>query len=46
MVGIDLAVTLDRKAQELHAQGVGILVNDMPAIPFEELWERANRRGA
>lgn len=28
----------DRRAQEFHALGVGILVNDMPAIPFLERW--------
>ncbi len=32
--GMRTAVTLDRRAQEVHALGVGIVVNDLPAIPF------------
>ena len=32
--GMRTAVTLDRRAQEVHALGVGIIVNDLPAIPF------------
>ncbi|MFC1746497.1 hypothetical protein ACFL35_21065 [Candidatus Riflebacteria bacterium] len=30
---------LDRKAQKIHKLGIGILVNDLPFIPFEKEWE-------
>lgn len=33
------AVSLDRRAQELHRQGIGILVNDIPDIPFAARWQ-------
>lgn len=29
----------DLKAQEIHQMGVGIIVNDVPQIPFEKEWE-------
>ena len=32
--GMRTAATLDRRAQEVHALGVGIIVNELPAIPF------------
>lgn len=32
--GVRTAVALDRRAQEVHAVGVGIIVNDLPSIPF------------
>ena len=32
--GVRTAVALDRRAQEVHALGVGIIVNDLPSIPF------------
>ena len=32
--GARTAVALDRRAQKVHALGVGIIVNDLPAIPF------------
>lgn len=32
------AVWIDRRAQELHRQGIGILVNDVPDIPFAARW--------
>ena len=32
--GMRTAMTLDRRAQEVHALGVGIIVNDLPPIPF------------
>ncbi len=37
---LPLASTLpmDLDAQALHARGIGILVNDVPAIPFEAEW--------
>lgn len=34
-VGLRDALALDRQAQEIHRLGVGILVNDMPEIPFK-----------
>ncbi|MNY10363.1 hypothetical protein D3C86_1433380 [compost metagenome] len=36
--GLSGAVSLDRDAQRLHARGIGILVNDLPAIPLREAW--------
>lgn len=32
------AVHLDERAQALHRDGVGILVNDLPPIPFRREW--------
>ena len=32
--GVRTAVALDQRAQEVHALGVGIIVNDIPLIPF------------
>lgn len=32
--GLRTAVALDRRAQAVHALGVGIIVNDLPPIPF------------
>ena len=32
--GMRTAMTLDRRAQPVHALGVGIIVNDLPVIPF------------
>lgn len=29
----------DRKAQDSHVMGVGVIFNDVPPIPFEEEWE-------
>lgn len=34
LVGLRLAVGLDARAQHLHKRGAGILVNDVPSIPF------------
>ncbi|MFT6144987.1 MAG: hypothetical protein ACJAZO_003917 [Myxococcota bacterium] len=34
LVGLRLAVGLDGRAQQLHKRGIGIIVNDVPAIPF------------
>lgn len=34
---------LDRRAQAQHVRGVGILVNDLPHIPFEAQWEQHTR---
>ncbi|MBO9541052.1 hypothetical protein J7643_10730 [bacterium] len=36
--GLSGAVSMDRDAQRLHARGIGILVNDLPAIPLREAW--------
>ena len=32
--GVRTSVRLDRRAQGVHALGVGIIVNDLPSIPF------------
>lgn len=32
--GVRAAIALDRRAQQVHALGVGIIVNDVPSIPF------------
>ena len=37
--GLRSAVTLDRRAQAVHARGVGIIVNDLPPIPFPLPWQ-------
>lgn len=37
---IDRAIFLDMLAQQCHSNGVGILVNDMPDIPFLEEFSR------
>lgn len=39
-MGVAGAVAVDRWAQELHAMGIGILVNDVPAIPFEAEYQQ------
>lgn len=33
---------IDKQAQHCHAKGVGIIVNDVPHIPFKTHWEAAN----
>lgn len=33
---------IDKQAQRCHAKGAGIIVNDMPPIPFKTHWEAAN----
>lgn len=33
------ALTVDLDAQVFHARGVGLVVNDIPAIPFEAEWD-------
>lgn len=35
-----IAPLIDRKAQAAHRKGAGILINDLPPIPFKERWER------
>lgn len=39
--GLGIGLWLDKKAQDLHAMGAGILVNDVPRIPFEEEFEKS-----
>ncbi len=39
LTGLWLSVGIDRKAQSCHALGAGIVENDVPYIPFEEVWE-------
>lgn len=36
LYGINAALQLDYKAQKMHQQGIGIIVNDIPSIPFLE----------
>ena len=38
-LGLMGSVSVDRKAQTFHQKGIGIVVNDMPVIPFVERWE-------
>ena len=38
-LGLLGTVSVDRKAQTFHQQGIGIVVNDMPMIPFVERWK-------
>lgn len=38
-LGLLGSISLDRKAQALHQKGIGILVNDIPHIPFAQRWE-------
>lgn len=38
-------VRLDARAQELHRTGIGILVNDLPAIPFRGEWHAHGTEG-
>ena len=33
----------DQKAQKLHKLGVGVIVNDVPDIPFFQEWQRLHR---
>jgi len=35
----NLLISFDKKAQKLHQQGIGIIVNDVPSIPFLEAWD-------
>ena len=34
LVGLRLAIGIDGRAQHLHKRGIGIVVNDVPPIPF------------
>ena len=38
-LGLLGSVGIDRKAQAFHQQGIGIVVNDVPPIPFAERWK-------
>jgi hypothetical protein len=38
-LGLLGATSVDRKAQGFHRQGIGILVNDIPEIPFASRWK-------
>jgi hypothetical protein len=38
-MGIAAGVAIDRDALPVHADGIGILVNDLPHIPFREEWQ-------
>jgi len=35
-LGIDQAIPIDLEAQKAHELGVGIIINDVPSIPFEQ----------
>ncbi len=37
-LGLLGATSVDRKAQGFHRQGIGIVVNDIPEIPFADRW--------
>jgi hypothetical protein len=39
-LGLMDIVPVDQKAQRFQAQGIGIVVNDVPEIPFQRRWER------
>lgn len=41
--GLTGTLSIDRRAQELHRQGIGIIVNDLPHIPFQAEWARTAR---
>lgn len=36
--GLLVASGLDRRAQRMHALGIGVITNDVPPIPFEQAW--------
>jgi len=38
-LGLRGSIGVDREAQTLHQRGIGILVNDIPPIPFAARWE-------
>lgn len=38
-LGLMGSVSIDRKAQAFHQRGIGIVVNDVPSIPFAERWK-------
>jgi hypothetical protein len=44
MWGLGSGLWLDTWAQPLHQMGVGILVNDLPLIPFESQFYEENKR--
>ena len=39
-LGLNLGLTVDRQANAFHRQGIGIIVNDVPHIPFVEEYEQ------
>ncbi len=42
--GLTGTIGIDRRAQELHRQGIGIIVNDLPHIPFQAEWRARQAR--
>jgi len=36
---LNMGLRLDRSAQKIHATGAGIIVNDVPSIPFLSKWQ-------
>lgn len=37
--GLTGTIAIDRRAQALHKRGLGIIVNDLPDIPFRREWQ-------
>jgi len=44
--GLRFVEYFDRRAQPFHAEGVGIVLNDIPDIPFDAAYERMKERDA
>lgn len=40
LTGLPIAIKVDAQAQKIHQLGVGIVVNDVPPIPFLERWKQ------
>jgi len=45
LLGLSLGLWLDKQAQSLHLLGAGILVNDLPHIPFESEFNKLYLNG-
>ena len=43
LIGLNFVLSFDRKAQKIHKMGVGIIVNDVPEIPFIEKIKKLER---
>lgn len=43
-LGLLGSVKLDRQAQSFHQKGIGIVVNDVPHIPFADRWKALQQR--
>lgn len=40
LLGLTEGLKIDQAAQRIHQMGVGIIVNDVPSIPFLEQWQQ------